>query len=132
MNSDAIEGTRILSQKNCSISSSNNSLKITKFSKNKSKPWEKINIKTKSFVKQIKQNKQKSFLTIKKIQIYDNPNTRKKKTRLKIRKNKERNNNINNKNNCRSIRKSKILNNETNKRKCKNNNLHIQSLPVIK
>ena len=53
MNSDAIEGTRILSQKHCFISSSNNSLKITKFSKNKSKPWEKINIKTKSFVKQI-------------------------------------------------------------------------------
>ncbi len=131
MNSDAIQSKRILNRKQCLIASSNNSLKITKFSKIKPNLKEKKLIKAKSFSKQIKQ---KDYLSIKNIKIFYNPNARKRKTRLKIRKNKGISfKNINGHGiNCGSIYKSKILKKKILEKKLQKNNSHLENLPVIK
>ena len=128
MNSDAIKSKRILGRKQCLFASSNNSLTNTKFSNINSKLTKKIIIKAKRF---LKLNESNDFLTIKKLRISDNPNTRKKKSRLKIRKNKERNFN-NFKINCDLEDKNKILNEITMERKQKRNDSYLGNLPVIK
>jgi len=82
MNSNAIRNKRTRSRKQSLIAASNNLLRNAKFSNDKSKLIKKIIIKAKSF---IKGNKQKGFFTNKFQKSSYDPNTRKKKRRLKIR-----------------------------------------------
>lgn len=127
MNSGAIQSKGIAKRKQCLIASSNNSIAKTKFPKITAKLRQKITLEAKKY---IKQNEQKTSL-IKSLKISESPNARKKKTRLKIRKNKD-SDAFFNKFDCNDKKINKVLKGKIKERKNKRINPQIPNQSVIK